>query len=87
MFLDASCAGSSAVHLIDGAEYEDVHKSCSPFDFGEAPSYGHDYQNGTDLAHYDVSKVTCKGLIQIFLFKKSLIIYYRQQLQQRYKTC
>ena len=73
MYLDASCASSSAVHLIEGSVYEDVHKSCSPFDFGEAPEYGHDYQNGTDIAHYDVAKVTCKGIFKIY-FNNQLLI-------------
>ena len=74
MYLDTSCSSASAVHFNTETLYEEVYKSCSAFDFGEAPCFEQDYQNGTGIAHYDICKVTCRGTLIFYIIDRNINI-------------
>lgn len=60
-YADNACASTSAVHRLTAGElaYE-VHKSCSPFNFGndrDLDCFGLDMNQGDEKVHFDVCKV------------------------------
>jgi hypothetical protein len=59
-YADNACASTSAVHQLAGELAYEVHKSCSPFNFGnELDCFGLDMNQGDDKIHFDVCKELC----------------------------
>ena len=57
-YADNACASTSAVHQLAGELVYEVHKSCSPFNFGnELDCFGLDMNQGDEKVHFDVCKV------------------------------
>ena len=57
-YADNACASTSAIHRLAGELVYEVHKSCSPFNFGnELDCFGLDMNQGDEKVHFDVCKV------------------------------
>ena len=70
-YADNACASTSAIHRLAGELVYEVHKSCSPFNFGnELDCFGLDMNQGDEKVHFDVCKVMIPGsnLIKSKLF-------------------
>ena len=63
-YADNACASTSAVHQLAGELVYEVHKSCSPFNFGndqDLDCFGLDMNQGDEKVHFDVCKVKTPG--------------------------